>query len=397
MRISTRSLAMMWLTNVNQQQVKLAELQQQIGSGRRIDTAGDDPAGAAQTVLLQGSLNRLESYGMNGETARRRLSLEENVLATVTGSLNRLRDLGVQAGNGVVSAEGLDAIRQEAQEILNGIVDLANSQDGEGRYLFSGNKVETQPFLTSANRVFYNGDQGVRQQRIGDSRTVQENDSGYEVFQDIESGNGTFAVEPGAGNTGTGVVAATTVTDVTAWPPDTYTFSFTNSTNYQVLDSGGSVVFFGIFAPGDTAFMPGIGFTIEGQPQTGDTFVVTPSSQQSLFDTVQRLVDTFGKPVDSVQARTIMRNELNAAMTELDVAMNHIGNVRSTVGARLGAVDQQLTSNDDFGFELQRTLSQVQDLDYASAISQLEQQAFALEAAQQSYARIGNLSLFRLL
>ena len=397
MRVSTRSMAMLWLSNVNRQQVSLAELQQQIGSGKRIDTAGDDPAGAAQIVLLQGSLNRLESYQSNGETARRRLSLEENVLTSVTGSLDRLRELGIQAGGGAISPEDLQAMQREAQEILGGIVDLANSQDGEGRYLFSGNRLETQPFLTSANRVFYNGDQGVRQQRIGDSRTVQEGDSGYAVFQDIRAGNGTFTVEPGAGNTGTGIVGATTVTDAAAWPPDVYTFNFSSSTNYEVLDSGGTQVFAGIFAPGDTAFMPGIGFAIEGQPQAGDTFQVTPSGRQSLFNTVQRLVDTLGKPVDSEQDRVLMRNELNGSLTDLDEAMSHISNVRSTVGSRLAGIDQQLNSNEDFSFELQRTLSQVQDLDYATAISQLEQQSFALEAAQQSFARISGLSLFRVL
>ena len=74
MRISTKTLQLLWLTNFNQRQVELGEIQRQVSTGKRISTAADDPVGAAQMVLLQQGLDRLDSYRSNADTARRRLS-----------------------------------------------------------------------------------------------------------------------------------------------------------------------------------------------------------------------------------------------------------------------------------------------------------------------------------
>jgi flagellar hook-associated protein 3 FlgL len=61
------------------------------------------------------------------------------------------------------------------------------------------------------------------------------------------------------------------------------------------------------------------------------------------------------------------------------------------------ALDQQEGLNADFALHLETTLSSVRDLDYAEAMSRLSQELFGLDAAQQTYARVQNLSLFRYL
>ena len=161
MRISSSSYQLQWLAAIRRQQADLAEIQNQVTTGKRINTAGDDPAGAAQGLLLQQGIDRLENYGANAETARRRLSLEEGALAQATDALNRVRELAIQAASGAQTPESRSAIAAEAAELLTGLLNTANSQDGEERYLFAGNIVQTRPFVLSGS-VQYAGDPGSR-------------------------------------------------------------------------------------------------------------------------------------------------------------------------------------------------------------------------------------------
>ncbi|MDH3511600.1 MAG: flagellar hook-associated protein 3, partial [Gammaproteobacteria bacterium] len=77
--------------------------------------------------------------------------------------------------------------------------------------------------------------------------------------------------------------------------------------------------------------------------------------------------------------------------------LDHIGVVRSRVGSRLAAIDEQDSNNQEVSFQLAETLGTIRDVDYPSAISQLEQQLFALEAAQKTFQASRSFSLFDIL
>jgi flagellar hook-associated protein 3 FlgL len=72
-------------------------------------------------------------------------------------------------------------------------------------------------------------------------------------------------------------------------------------------------------------------------------------------------------------------------------------NVRAEVGARLASLDGTTQLHDQFSVELQTNLSNLQDVDYAEAISRMNRQLLGLQAAQQSYSQISQLSLFKYL
>ena len=133
MRVSTKTFQLQWLNGFNERQVELLDIQRQVSTGRRLATAADDPAGAAQVVLLEQGLSRLDNYSANAETARRRLSLTEGALDDTTSILNRVRELAVQAGGGTQTPESRASIANEARELLRSLLDVANSQGGEGR------------------------------------------------------------------------------------------------------------------------------------------------------------------------------------------------------------------------------------------------------------------------
>lgn len=396
MRISSQTLQLQWLADVYRRQASLARIQKQVTSGQRINTAADDPAGAGQIVALKQGIDRLTNYGANAEAARRRLSLEENALARFGDSLARVRELAVQAGGGIQNVETRTAIAAEMRELYANMVDTANSQDGEGRYLFAGNAVSTRPVAIVNGVATYNGDDGVRSQRIGDSRSIREGDPGSEVFFGIRNGNGTFAVAAGA-NTGTGFLQNATVTNPAAWVADTYTISFTTPTTYAVTNSGGAIVASGAWQPGNAVQFAGVSVVIAGQPSAGDSFSVSPSTNRSAFETVNRLVAALEGDSVTPQGRAAFQTALNDSLMSLDQVEGQLNDVRSTIGARLAALDEQKSSNEELSIQLQSTLSTVRDVDYAAAITALEREMTSLEAAQKVFARTQTLSLFDVL
>ena len=85
------------------------------------------------------------------------------------------------------------------------------------------------------------------------------------------------------------------------------------------------------------------------------------------------------------------------SLTELDHAIDNILGVQAKAGARLNAIDREREVNDSMLFELEQTRSAVEDIDFAEAASRLTRQSLVLEAAQQSFIRVQNLSLFNFL
>jgi flagellar hook-associated protein 3 FlgL len=397
MRVATRSLQLQFLATLAKQQARLVEVQRQAASGKRINTAGDNPAAAVQIVSLQNSLDQLSVYETNSGIAGARLSLEEQALNDVMNTLQRVRDLVISARAPGRTEVDLKLIAAEIKSLTGAVLDTANSQDGEGRHLFSGNLVQTVPFTRTTAGVTYNGDQGTRSQRISESRTVQESDSGADVFARIRNGTGDFSVTHNPANTGEVFYSTASVVDSAAWDRQPYTVTFTDPASFEVRDSGGAVVHTGPFSDGDSIVFAGISITFEGTPAAGDSFDIEPSRNQNIFETLDGIVAGLSTNLVSPNQQAAFQSNTNGAIYDLDRAIDHISTIRSRVGERLSVIDQQRNSNDDFAIEVQRILSRAQDGDLAKILSDLEAQAYALEAAHRSFARIQSNSLFELL
>lgn len=396
MRISTKAFQLQWLNAFRQQQAELATTQRQVGSGRRLATAADDPAGAAQALQLQQGLERISNYAANAETARRRLSLAENALSGVNDVLDRVRELAIQSGGTGQSREARAAIASEARELLENLLSLANSQDGEGRSLFAGNNVLEPAFVRQDGGISYQGDDGTRAQRIGDHRTVQENESGARVFGAIRAGNGSFTVNAGSANQG-GAFFTSAAATTGSWSPASFTLVFTTADSWEASDSGGNVIAAGSYAPGETISFAGASLRFDGEPAAGDSFAVAPSPNRDVFTIVQDFIDAMAGELSGSAERARFQNQLNSSLMDIDRALSHLGGIRSEVGGRLAVIDDQLDANAELGLQLSQTLSTIRDLDYAQAISDLERQLFGLEAAQKTFARTRSFSLFDVL
>ena len=88
------------------------------------------------------------------------------------------------------------------------------------------------------------------------------------------------------------------------------------------------------------------------------------------------------------------RPKMQGGLGELDTLLGGLSMARANIGSGLKGIEQQTSVIEDTVLNLKTTLSSVEDLDYASAITKMNQQMLSLEAAQSSFAKISQLNLF---
>lgn len=401
MRISTGQLQRVSINGVLDQQFKLSKLQQQLSTGRRILTPADDPAGAAQALQLANKISNMERLQQNAALARNRLAQEESTLDQVGTLIQRVQELAIAANNDSQSAADRRLTATELRERFEELVQLANARDGNGEYLFGGTASRDAPFSVSSGRqVAYRGDQNERFVQIGPARQLPVNHSGFDVFVKIPQGNGSFVTGADSANTGTGIIDNGRVLDPAAVTGADYNISFSVDPATEALQytiTGGNGPFSGIYEPGAAIDFDGLSVTLIGTPAVDDNFTVTAGGPRSLFATLDELITALETVEDNPAARAQLHNSVNSVLADLDQANENILRVRAEVGSRLHAIDAEVTGNEDSALALETALSQLQDLDYASAISDFSLRMVGLQAAQQAYVKVQGLSLFNLL
>ena len=394
MRLSTLTLQQNPVTAMLRQQATLSRTQNEIATGRRVAQPSDDPSAAARIEGLERTLSASGQFATNANLVTNRLSLEEQTLADAGNVLQRVRELTIQANGGALDPASRRMIGAELRQRLDEMVDLANRKDASGAYLFAGTSTGTEPFSRSAPGVTYSGDSLGRAVQVGPSQRVVDGHSGAEVFMNIVAGNGTFTTAAAAGNQGSGSIDTGSVVDPAAWVAGDYSLQFTTAGSYSVRDAGGTQVAAGGFTPGQAIEFQGVRVTVKGAPATGDSFAITRAGNEDLFTTLDRLIATVESPGTNAAQGAQRVTAIGGLLQQLDQGMDHLLTVRAEVGARLSALDSATSARESFELEVNATLAQVRDLDYAEAIGRMNTQMVALQAAQQSYTRVAQLTLF---
>jgi flagellar hook-associated protein 3 FlgL len=395
MRISTSSLHHAALTALLSQQSVLSKTQTQIASGKRVQTPADDPVAAVHIMELQRALAESDQFDQNADMAKNRLTLEEQALADVGTLMTRVREITVQGNNGSVDPASRRMLATEVRSRLKELVDIANRRDANGEYLFSGYATQTQPFAQTGGTIAYFGDQGNRALQIGTDQRVVDGHSGIDTFMSVAEGNGTFVTNATVGNAGNGVIGGGTLVDPTQWAADDYTLRFTSATgDYEILNSAAVVVATGTYTENSTISFSGANLDMTGMPAQNDTFTIARSRSEDMFTTLSKLADALESSTATQAERANFNSDMATVLQQLDQANDHLLNVRAQVGTRLSSIDSAQEALADRKVELETTTSQLRDLDYAEAVSRMNQQLVGLQAAQASYSKISQLSLF---
>ncbi|MBX2839219.1 MAG: flagellar hook-associated protein FlgL [Gammaproteobacteria bacterium] len=395
MRISSNQLAMGMAAQMMQRQIDIAKSQEEVASGKRVNRPSDDPAVAGQLLGMQEARNTLDQYNRNAITAESRLGMEETAIAAAADTLMRLRDLALTANSGAVDNATRSAIGAELLQRTDELYDIANSRDANGDYLFSGSKSTSQPFHRQVP-VQYSGSDDNNRLPIGLGREIQLGDSGSDVFQRIRNGNGTFTTSQAPTNTGSAIISAGEVTDLTAFTHSQYVVSFTSPTTFDITNSDtGAPVQTGVtYDSGNAIEFDGLSIDITGSANTGDEYVIRPSENQDIFSMVNDFSVAMSNSPVSVADKAKQQQSVNSILVNIDQALAHLNDKRSLVGARLNTIDAARDENNAVNLQLNRTVASIEDADITSTIIELQSNINSLETLQKSYSRVQNMSLF---
>lgn len=115
-----------------------------------------------------------------------------------------------------------------------------------------------------------------------------------------------------------------------------------------------------------------------------------PGTTQDMF----KVIDDFAGALETLPPGAALDTAISTALDGLTKSMDNVLTVRAAVGAHLNEIDSAQNGGEESILQFQKSLSGLQDLDYAKAISDLTQQQMTLEAAQKSFLKVTGLSLF---
>lgn len=408
MRISTQSFYEQSQTAMNSQQSSLLRVQQQIGAMTKILAPSDDPIGATRALAVSQSIALNKQYAASRSQATQTLSLEENALQSVTVILQNIKGLVVYGG-GVMSDADRATIATTLRSNLEQLQGLANTDDGNGQFLFAGFKSGSAPFVKQADgSIQYAGDQGQRLVQVDVSRQMAASDDGRSIFQTVQNGAGYVSASK-AGNTGTGVFGAFSVADPTDAnygkdfvitfdsPATTYQVNTTDSPPVNVVPGTGALP--NNYVDGKPIKFGGVQISISGAPAAGDSFSVATAKNAGtdMFGAISDIITALEKGTGTDADRAQLLNALSTGNKKITNAHDNVVTVRSSLGSRLLELDNLNDTGNSRTLYDRSYLSDLQDLDYAPAISEFYQRKTALEATQQVFVKTQQISLLNYL
>ena len=414
----------------NQQQLKqfsstteeLQDLQNKIATGENILKASDDPVWAVELSGLNVVKKQIEQYERNVNSANDRLSLIDKNLENLSNIFIRVQELIIQASSDVLGASDREAIAIEVDQMKEEILSLANAQDSNGSFLFSGYKTNTIPFIKDlTGKINYKGDRGIASLSISESRIIETTLDGGTLFQAVKGplGNNvsifqmlediSYSIRTASG--GVDSVKSTGVAELTFENknPGTWTFDLTGNLGTATITAeitgedpaefvrqinlGNTGVVATIMDDGKTIKLTD---SVNGPMEINNLSVYgidTAQKDPSSFFNVQP-TDGIGNNIGGVQ-KLYDNDQLpskqldNVASTQV-----HIANNRGEIGARTNSLERQveLLANRRLGVE--KDVSDLKDADLAALVTNLQSMLTSMQASQQSFVKISQLNLF---
>ena len=404
MRVTTNLTFDQNFRAMSNSQFQLAEIQTQMASGKKLLRPSDDPVGASQVIRLTEEIDKIAQYKRNNDLVVNALELQETTLRSINDVADKARVLTVQAGNGILSTADKQAVGAEIEQLRNQLVDLMNTQNASGEYIFSGYQSASQAFefngAASDNAITFVGDDGTNSVQLSDSVTIQSTTSGKTLFEDVRARlNFTLSNSSGVTfddyqirNQGSFDAFHTANFDPSVNANNQYSFDIISPTQIQVSNIGtGTVIETLAFDAGNVTTFNGVELTIQGVP--GDSFQLDLNrpTKTNLAQTLHNMFIALNDP-------TLDPQQFSAAIDDtlvgIDNGLAKMSRESSSVGARMNIADSVESSLLDAELANVQARSAIQDVDYAYASSEFAKQETALEAAFATFPRVANLSLF---
>lgn len=437
MRVSTQEFYQSSLYSLLNQQSTLNNLSQQLSTGNALINPTNDPVGNAQVLDLNTKIANLGSYQQSNTYAQQGLSMSSSTLQSVGTLMNQVQQLAVQMNNATVNSNDLQNAVTTMQGNLQQLVQLANTQDANGTYIYGGSNAQTPPFqLQSDGTVQYMGDSSQKTLQIGPGLTTPVSQAGNAIFMNVPAGNGTFTVTASGSNYLIPATSGATATDVgnTTLGPGSvlnqatadsqfvagnaqYEVTISNTSSgltYTVSSGTGTVdstgwsassgtVVSGTYMPGQSINIPGtlggspfMTVSTNGQPVSGQTaqFTLAAAKPQSIFQTFSDLIAAFTGSSGSPSANTSRSQDISNALANLNQFQTTLLSTQAQIGSNIQQAQSVQSLNANLTQQFQTDQGNIADVSYPQVITQFQESSTALQAAQKAFVQVQGLSLF---
>lgn len=413
MTISTSLFFSRGVDLMSKSQTDLAKLQEKVASGKELVRPSDGVDLALNISRLKSSIAKLDSYKDSLNAVNDRLRIEESYMTGTSDVLRQIKTLTIQGANASMSLSDKNVIATQIDELINELVNQANGADVNGNFLFAGTRVATRPYQLDDSGVFrYQGDQVNTSVDFSSTRQTVIGRSGPDVFQSVFTGE-MLNVVPGIYDVAlTGSVEEGDVFSVSL---DGVTYDYTAQsgdsaetvleaiqTEIETAIAAGTHESITLSVVDDTMTITAedgyerriIGTTVnavDGIESQGLTVTETqtpdPGTPEKIefFQSLQELTDLL---------RAGDQQSVQSKLDEVDQMIDQATLGLADIGVEMSTIDAQIGINEDLKLGLQMALSGKEDLDYAAAITKMQAQMLSLEAAQSSFAKISQLTLF---
>jgi flagellar hook-associated protein 3 FlgL len=148
-----------------------------------------------------------------------------------------------------------------------------------------------------------------------------------------------------------------------------------------------------LYVEGGSIGFNGIEVAVNGVPESGDSFTIEPALNESIFSTVQRMIDNLNQPFDSAVQKAATLTESNQLLAQIDSALSNVLNSQSEIGSRMNLLASAQETNTNLKLICEETRKQLQEADPAEVATNFYTELVNLQAAQQSFVKLQGLSL----
>lgn len=401
MRIATSTYFDNTLSAIENQRADLNTLNNELSTGKQVNQPSDDPVAFTNAQRLGSQDTALTQYNSDNAQLGADLGLGSQTLNEILSVVNNVVSIAEQAANGTTNTQNRAALVEQVTSLQSQLVSLANTQNGNGVYLFAGSRGNVSPFAPQPDgSVAYRGDAAAQTTHTGQNQTASSLLNGSGLANSL-GGNGYASISASSTNAGSatatldGVTAAATATAFReSGAPYTISFNTAGSQLGYTVTRGGTTVGTGTYTPGMNLSLSGTSLSFSGTPQPGDTFTLSPSKPSGLFDSVQQLVTALNQPVGTASSNALNAQRLGGILSNLDQAKTGILSMQSSVGVAMRAINNSSNANTSQQDSAKATISTDVDADIPSVLTGINEQTASLNAAMAAFGKLSQLSLF---
>ncbi|MGP1629768.1 MAG: flagellar hook-associated protein FlgL [Giesbergeria sp.] len=412
-RVATANMYESAIRNIGTRQTSLANLQENLSSGKRVVRASDDPVAAAQAERAMTRITRIQTEQRALDTQRNAVAQAESTLGDAISLMQEMRELVVSAGSGVFTNSDRATVTNQLQGLRAQLQNVANRKDTNGVPLLSALGSAAAPFLTALGEF-----DGLAGQVAGSGVTIPNTLDGDAAFMFRPQRDGVFnahvdTATPATHSLGSSAITSNpsqialdpsgnafqyqiSVSYIAGTAPGTLAAQYSVTSNPAGAPLNGTNPFtsadFNPAQPASVAVtaIPGLSLNLTGKPQLGDSVQLTLKPSNGIFDVVDsaiRDISAAGSSSDAAQG-------VGQALANMDSGLARLQTVRSYAGELLNRADRISGDQETRSVQLEGDRSRAEDLDMIKGISDFQNQQVGYEAALKSYTMVQKLSLF---